>query len=90
MRDILDRGERGRLRFTRAQKEIPRFQRRRHVAENTFHTVDALGFLPTGGIAVENLRMPFPHVLPDQLLGVRQAGNNIALAIGDQNRLRRR
>ncbi len=41
-------------------------------------------------IAVHDDFMALAHVLADELLGMRQTGNDIALAVGDQDRGRRR
>src|SRR5215471_419532 len=75
-----------RLGLSSAQKEIPRRQRRRHIAENSHHAIDAARLLPPRCVPVHDFRMAFAHVLADQRLGIWQSRDNVSLTIGDQDR----
>src|SRR4029077_4507479 len=76
------------LRLAGAEEEILWRELRRYVAKNSIDTVDALGLLPSGAVAVHDAFMGFPHVLADELLGMRQPSDDVPQAVGNQDRLR--
>src|SRR5260370_29422311 len=75
-----------RFRLSGAEKEIPRRQGCREIAEYSGGAVDANRLLPARGVAVPDLCMAFSHILADQSFGVLQSSNYLALAIGHQDR----
>ena len=85
-RRAVDCREGFRFRLSGAEKEIPRRQGCRNIAEYSRCAVDADGLFPARCVAVHDRLMAFSHILADQGLGVRKSRNNIALAIGDQDR----
>src|SRR6202035_3147031 len=78
-RRAVDCREGFRFRLSGAEKEIPRRQRCREIAEYSGGAVDADRLLPARGVAVHDLCMAFSHILADQSLGVRQSRNYVAL-----------
>ena len=85
--DLVDRRERGGLRFAGAEEEIARRQRRGQIAEDPLHPINALGFFPAGLVTIHDLGVTSAHVLAHQRGGVRQTGDDVAFPIGDQDRL---
>src|SRR5438270_2641681 len=75
-----------RFRLSGAEKEIPRRQGCRDIAEYSGGAVNPDRLLPSRRVAVHDLCMAFSHILADESLGVRQSRNYIALAISDQDR----
>ena len=59
---------------------------RRHIAEDPLGAVNALCLLPTGGVAVHDFGVPLAHVLADEGVAVRQPRDDVAEAVGDQDR----
>ena len=78
------------FRLAGAEKEVPRRQRRRHISENSGGTIDADRLFPSGCVSVHDAFMALPHIFSDQCFGIWQSGDDVALAIGNQDRRCRR
>jgi hypothetical protein len=64
-RRAVDCRERFRLRLSRAQKKIARWQGRRHISENSRAAIDPDGLLPSRRVTVHDVFVAFSHILAD-------------------------
>src|SRR5271165_6236696 len=83
---VIDGRKRFGFRLPGAEEEILWRQCGRDVSENSRNAIHTDGLFPSRGGAVHDRLMTFSHVLSDERLGIWQPSDDVALAIGDQDR----